>query len=115
MNDQAGEGVAGGLVGLEFKSHPHRSYPERSLASNILGFVNREGLGYFGVEEKYDTLLAGSPVQVLVPTDPNKAFEIPTVWRAPCLSTYVAPLRCPNVCVTYQISVKLTRKLSTIT
>jgi cell division protein FtsI/penicillin-binding protein 2 len=79
LNDQAGEGVAGGLVGLEFKSHPHRSYPERSLGSNILGFVNREGLGYFGVEEKYDALLAGSPVQVLVPTDPNKAFEIPRV------------------------------------
>jgi cell division protein FtsI/penicillin-binding protein 2 len=79
LNDQAGEGVPGGLVGLEFKSHPHRSYPERSLASNILGFVNREGLGYFGVEEKYDALLAGSPVQVLVPTDPNKAFEIPRV------------------------------------
>lgn len=79
LNDQAGEGVAGGLVGLEFKSHPHRSYPEKSLASNVLGFVSREGLGYFGVEEKYDALLAGSPVQVLVPTDPNKAFEIPRV------------------------------------
>jgi cell division protein FtsI/penicillin-binding protein 2 len=79
LNDQAGEGVAGGLLGLEFKSHPHRSYPEKSLGSNILGFVNREGLGYFGVEEKYDALLAGSPVQVLVPTDPNKAFEIPRV------------------------------------
>jgi cell division protein FtsI/penicillin-binding protein 2 len=79
LNDQAGEGVPGGLVGLEFKSHPHRSYPEKSLASNLLGFVNREGLGYFGVEEKYDALLAGSPVQVLVPTDPNKAFEIPRV------------------------------------
>jgi cell division protein FtsI/penicillin-binding protein 2 len=79
LNDQAGEGIAGALLGLEFKSHPHRSYPEKSLASNILGFVNREGLGYFGVEEKYDALLAGSPVQVLVPTDPNKAFEIPRV------------------------------------
>lgn len=79
LNDQAGSAGVGGLVGLEFKSHPHRSYPEKSLASNILGFVNREGRGYFGVEEKYDALLAGSPVQVLVPTDPNKAFEIPRV------------------------------------
>ena len=42
-------------------------------------FVNREGLGYFGIEEKYDTLLAGNPVKVLIPTDPNKAFEIPRV------------------------------------
>ncbi len=67
------------LAGLEFKSHPQRSYPEGSLASNVLGFVNREGRGYFGVEEKYNNLLAGNPVQVRVPTDPNKAFDIPHV------------------------------------
>jgi cell division protein FtsI/penicillin-binding protein 2 len=77
LNEQAPEGTMGGLTGLQFKSHPQRSYPENSLASNILGFVNREGKGYFGVEEKYDSLLAGNPVTVLVPTDPNKAFEIP--------------------------------------
>jgi cell division protein FtsI/penicillin-binding protein 2 len=79
LQEQAPEGVLGGLTGLEFKSHPQRSYPENSLGSNILGFVNREGRGYFGIEEKYDTLLAGNPVQVLLPTDPNKAFEIPRV------------------------------------
>ena len=77
LNEQAPDGSVGGLTGLQFKSHPQRSYPENSLASNILGFVNREGKGYFGVEEKYDSLLAGNPVTVLVPTDPNKAFEIP--------------------------------------
>lgn len=79
VQEQAEEGGLGELAGLEFKSHPQRSYPENSLASNILGFTNRQGLGYFGIEEKYDTLLAGNPVQVLVPTDPNKAFEIPRV------------------------------------
>ena len=77
LNEQAPEGSVGGLTGLQFKSHPQRSYPEDALAANILGFVNREGKGYFGVEEKYDSLLAGNPVTVLVPTDPNKAFEIP--------------------------------------
>ncbi|NWF63046.1 MAG: penicillin-binding protein 2 [Chloroflexi bacterium] len=77
LNEQAPEGSLGGLTGLQFKSHPQRSYPEHALGSNILGFVNREGKGYFGVEEKYDTLLAGNPVTALVPTDPNKAFEIP--------------------------------------
>ncbi|HUM24654.1 MAG TPA: penicillin-binding transpeptidase domain-containing protein, partial [Anaerolineales bacterium] len=79
LQEQAPEGTLGGLTGLQFKSHPQRSYPEFSLGSNIIGFVNREGKGYFGIEEKYDTLLAGNPVQVLVPTDPNKAFEIPRV------------------------------------
>ncbi len=67
------------LAGLEFKSHPQRSYPEGSLASNVLGFVNREGRGYFGIEEKYNNLLAGNPIQVRVPTDPNKAADIPRV------------------------------------
>lgn len=79
LQEQSAEGTLGGLTGLQFKLHPQRSYPEDSLGSNIIGFVSREGRGYFGIEEKYDTLLAGNSVQALVPTDPNKAFEIPRV------------------------------------
>jgi cell division protein FtsI/penicillin-binding protein 2 len=45
----------------------------------VLGFVTRDGRGYFGIEEKYNDLLAGNPVQVWVPSDPNKAIEIPKV------------------------------------
>ncbi|NWG08140.1 MAG: penicillin-binding protein 2 [Chloroflexi bacterium] len=67
------------LSGLGFKPHFQRSYPENSLASNVLGFVTRDGRGYFGIEEKYNDLLAGNPVQVWVPRDPNKAAEIPKV------------------------------------
>ena len=67
------------LDGLAFKPHFQRSYPENSLASNVLGFVARDGRGYFGIEEKYNDLLAGNPVQVWVPSDPNKATEIPRV------------------------------------
>jgi len=85
LQDNAEEGALGSLTGLEFKSHPQRSYPENSLGSNVIGFVSREGRGYFGIEEKYDTLLAGSPVQAFVPTDPNKAFEIPRVLNGTTL------------------------------
>ena len=67
------------LDGLGFKPHFQRSYPEDSLASNVLGFVTRDGRGYFGIEEKYNDLLAGNPVQVWVPSDPNKANDIPRV------------------------------------
>ena len=67
------------LAGLEFNARLHRSYPEDALASNLIGFVNQEGRGYFGVEEKYNDLLAGNPVQVWVPTDPNRAVEIPRI------------------------------------
>ncbi|MDP1544472.1 MAG: penicillin-binding protein 2 [Anaerolineales bacterium] len=79
LQDQAPSGSYGGLTGLQFNAHPQRSYPENTLASNIIGFVNREGKGYFGVEENYDNLLAGNSMQVLIPADPNKAFEIPKV------------------------------------
>lgn len=65
------------LAGLGFKVHVMRSYPEKSLASNVLGFVTLENRGYFGVEEKYDALLAGMPVTVWVPENPNRAAELP--------------------------------------
>ena len=77
--EQTPSGETSKLAGLEFNAHPQRSYPEGALASNILGFVNREGRGYFGIEEKYNNLLAGTPIQVWVPTDPNKAVDIPHV------------------------------------
>ena len=67
------------LTGLGFKPHFQRSYPENFLASNLLGFVTQDGRGYFGIEEKYNDLLAGNPVEVWVPNDPNKAMDIPKV------------------------------------
>ncbi len=67
------------LSGLSFREHLARSYPEDSIASNVIGFVNRSGRGYFGIEEKYNDLLAGVPVQVWVPADPNRVEEIPQV------------------------------------
>jgi cell division protein FtsI/penicillin-binding protein 2 len=67
------------LSGLEFQPNLQRSYPENELASNIIGFFNHDGYGSFGVEEKYDYLLAGTPVNAWVPQDPNRAAEIPKV------------------------------------
>ncbi len=60
-----------------------RSYPENTLGANILGFFSyreRElGRGYFGVEEKYNQLLTGSPVEVEVALDPYKINDQPDV------------------------------------
>lgn len=67
------------LAGLEFHPTLQRSYPENELASNVIGFFNRDGRGNFGVEEKYNDLLAGTPVDAWVPQDPNRAAEIPNV------------------------------------
>jgi len=67
------------LAGLNFREHLSRSYPEEAIASNVIGFVNQSGRGFFGIEEKYNDLLAGIPVQVWVPADPNRVEEIPQV------------------------------------
>lgn len=69
------------LSGLEFRPQLTRTYPEHSLASNSIGFVARNGRGYFGVEEKYNDLLAGVPITVWVPENPNRAEELPEAPR----------------------------------
>jgi cell division protein FtsI/penicillin-binding protein 2 len=71
------------LRGLVFTPHLVRSYPEYSLASNILGFFSfqeqQNARGYYGIEGRYDQILAGTPTQVTVPLDPYLISDIPTV------------------------------------
>jgi cell division protein FtsI/penicillin-binding protein 2 len=66
------------LRGLIFRPYLQRSFPEKQIASNIIGFVNAEGDGY-GVEKKFNELLAGTPLTVWVPLDPNRVTELPDV------------------------------------
>ncbi len=73
------------LEGLVLRPHLQRRYPEDSLASNILGFVSREGRGYFGVEENYNDLLSGQPRSIWMPYDPNKAEALPEIPPAASL------------------------------
>ena len=65
------------LSGIVYRQRLERDYPEKSLAANIIGFVNREGTGQFGVEQQYDELLAGEPQSVWMPLDPYKVADIP--------------------------------------
>lgn len=67
------------LRGLELTPHLQRSYPENNLASNILGFYTRNNEAVMGIESKYNDLLEGSPVEVVVSIDPNQIEEIPTI------------------------------------
>jgi len=67
------------LRGLELAPHLQRSYPENNLASNILGFYTRNNEAVMGIESKYNDLLEGSPVEVVVSIDPNQIEEIPTI------------------------------------
>jgi cell division protein FtsI/penicillin-binding protein 2 len=59
--------AAGYLKGLALEPEPVRVYPqsggapETTLAAKLLGFVNREGVGQYGVEQFYQPQLAGRP------------------------------------------------------
>jgi cell division protein FtsI/penicillin-binding protein 2 len=59
------------LTGLAFRPHYQRTYPEKDLGANVIGFVSREGIGYFGVEAAYNPVLAGEPESVWMAVDPN--------------------------------------------
>ncbi len=55
----------GGLLGISFEQQAVRVYPQAggapgtSLAAHLLGFVNAAGMGQYGVEQRYDSILAG--------------------------------------------------------
>lgn len=68
------------LNGMHFKDHLHRSYTEYSLASNLIGVVLAQDVrGHSGVEEKFNSLLAGTPLSVWVPSNPILARELTDV------------------------------------
>jgi cell division protein FtsI/penicillin-binding protein 2 len=65
------------LKGITFRPYLQRIYPEKNLASNILGFVNLEPESVFGVEGYFNELLSGVSQDISIPLDPNRASEIP--------------------------------------
>jgi len=52
------------LTGLALVPTQERIYPAGELTGHVLGFVNQEGKGYFGVEGFYDDWLSGKPVDI---------------------------------------------------
>lgn len=46
-------------AGLGFQEEYYRYYPEAQFAANILGFVDKEGKGQYGIEETFDKILKG--------------------------------------------------------
>jgi len=72
-----GEAGKPSLSGLVYRPRLQRYYPENDLGSNVLGFVNREGTGVFGVEAEFNDLMAGVPQSVWMTLDPYQVTEIP--------------------------------------
>src|ERR1700721_3139198 len=57
------------LPGIGTQSQDYRIYPEGSLASQELGFVNDSGVGEYGIEQDLNNQLSGTPGQVKAITD----------------------------------------------
>ena len=55
-----------------FKKSNQRVYPEGNLGSTILGFVNADGLGQYGVEGSLNDLLSGKDGTIKSTADVNK-------------------------------------------
>jgi len=70
------------IAGVNWIPYLQRSYPEGELASTILGYVpfNHDSrVGYFGVEEKHNDLLAGKEKVVKYNLDPYKTDALPDI------------------------------------
>ncbi len=71
--------VAPNLDGIRFEPLMLRTYPEGMLGSNIIGFYNfkkrEDASGVYGVEEKYNRLLMGTPVRKEFTSDPHLMDE----------------------------------------
>ncbi|RME08290.1 MAG: penicillin-binding protein 2 [Anaerolineae bacterium] len=71
------DGKKHSLRGLVISPRYDRSYPEGSLASNVLGIVLKDGSSVQGVEEKLQMLLSGQERQTRVSANPYQALNLP--------------------------------------
>ncbi|HKJ26787.1 MAG TPA: penicillin-binding protein 2 [Anaerolineales bacterium] len=67
------------LRGVVMFPYLARTYPEKTTGSNMLGFVNAEGNGFYGLEQRYDNVLSGVSREVFIPANPNYASELPDI------------------------------------
>ena len=60
LNNEKAEKIESlNLPGIFLRDQIIREYPYEDFASHIIGFVNNDGLGQYGVEQYYDNVLAG--------------------------------------------------------
>ncbi|HSX15249.1 MAG TPA: penicillin-binding protein 2 [Candidatus Saccharimonadales bacterium] len=59
------------FAGVGTLEQDYRTYPQGTLAAQLLGFVNDEGSGEYGVEQALDKQLAGKAGQLKAVTDIN--------------------------------------------
>jgi len=68
-DDEVGKIEESGLIGVMLAPEEWREYPEGELASHLIGFVNNEGMGQYGIEGYFDKELKGTPGEVELEKD----------------------------------------------
>ncbi len=59
--DEEGEPGPGNFIkGIWFEEEYKRSYPNGSLACDVIGFTTSDGIGMYGLEEYYNDILSGT-------------------------------------------------------
>lgn len=65
------------LPGIGLRPEPKRAYPNDAVGAALLGFVNDDGEGQYGVEGRYDEALGGVTGRLVVERDPaNRAVAL---------------------------------------
>jgi cell division protein FtsI (penicillin-binding protein 3) len=59
------------LAGFGFYPEERRTYPQRTVGAQVLGYVGIDGNGLAGLELEYDRALAGRPGQETIVKDPS--------------------------------------------
>jgi cell division protein FtsI (penicillin-binding protein 3) len=57
------------LKGIGTREVPYRTYPQNTLAAQLLGFVNDDGEGKYGIEQALNNELKGTPGELKAITD----------------------------------------------
>ena len=99
--DQSKRILALKIPGLGTQGQDYRTYPQGSLASQLLGFVDGDGHGQYGLEQAFDGDLQGKPGQVKAVTDVNGVplaatkgnIETPPVNGTNILTTIDLPMQ----------------------
>jgi cell division protein FtsI (penicillin-binding protein 3) len=70
--EQARRVAALNLHGIALMKEDRRFYPNKELASHLLGYVGLDNTGLGGIESAYDEQISGKPGTVLVQTDARR-------------------------------------------
>ena len=70
LNDQQKKQITAlKLPGVGLQDQNYRTYPQGSLAAQLLGFVNNDGKGNYGIEQALNKELSGTPGMLKATTD----------------------------------------------